>query len=799
MSPTNTVRVSVTDLAGFACRQGDLAIANVAGPSAAEGIKAHKRVQLDAIEQGEQRLICVESEVRLSSECRIQAYRVLLSGRVDLIAHDAPRLSEIKTTLVPADQVPKAQKALQWAQLYLYGYLFKHPDKNTASNSNPLELELIHVNIRAGTRESEIRTVELGELREFANNALDTYVSWIVRIEHWRERMSVSSSALEFPYAQFRSGQRDMAASIYRAARDGQSLMCEAPTGTGKTVSALFPAVKLLGRNEIRQVAYLTAKVAGRLSAMQCLEQMQSAGLALTAVQIRAKQPTCFCSNGRCERDDRGVCPMTIGFFDRLPAARDELLEKGLITAEYLDEIAFEHQLCPFELALQLLPWVQIVIADFNYVFDPLVRLVHFSESRQDTLLLVDEAHNLLDRSRHMYSAHLKRAECVAQAKKCRDSHPLVARDLEALSRQMRKQSAKQSDPVAVSICAPEKLRRSASAAVGSITDTFGVAPSLPQTTGDLFRELCRYVAISDLFSEHHRCITEVSKSGHRQQVGVSLYCLDASDSLRRIYKLFKSTILFSATLRPGTFYRDSLGLPDTTTQLLLDSPFDRARASHCIVDWIGTRYRQRDTSLSDLISLIEQVVTEKIGNYLVFFPSYAYLERACSAYCAAFPGREVWRQSPGMAREDQLAQLARLDEPGHRVGFAILGGIFGEGIDYRGDKLIGVIIISPGLPGLDTQTQLVSEHYQKQGRDGYDFAYRYPGLTRVLQTVGRLVRGESDSGIVILVDDRFTQRFYRELFPSHWNLWRAENPAALVEGVRLFWSTLLPSRKQGG
>jgi Rad3-related DNA helicase len=790
--------VSVTTLADFACRSGDLVPEGVAGPTAREGIRAHQKLQRAVLEEAERNNRQVESEVRMSGRVTIDECDITITGRVDLVDHHTHRLSEIKTTLVPAEQVPEYQRALHWAQLYLYGYLYLIGEPQNAA-SDTVELELIHVNIRAQSQHSEHRVLHSAELQAHAHTALRLYTRWLTSVDQWRDELRASAALLGFPHETFRSGQRDMAAAVYRAARDAQALLCEAPTGIGKTVSALFPAIKMLGEGGIRQVAYLTAKVSGRRSALQSLAQMQSAGLKLTAVQIRAKRSACFCFNGRCERDAAGRCPMTLGFFDRLPAARDELLACGIITEAGLDDIAWQHQLCPFELALQLLPWVHVVVADYNYVFDPLVRLSHFAQSRSDTLLLVDESHNLVDRSRSMYSAEVCRLECMEQAMICRHSHPPVAHALDKLAQQLLVQTGSQAED----ICVHDSVCKAVSTAAGNVIDTmvttFGQVPALPESCGELFRILCRFVVISDLFAEHHRSIAVRSRRGRRIEVTLSLFCLDASGSLARQYRLFRASVLFSATLRPGIFYRDALGLPGTTVHMQLPSPFESARTCHCIVSWIDTRYRYRYASLPPLLEMIHAVSSCRTGNYLVFFPSYAYLNQAYDAFTALYPDVEVWKQAGDQTREQQQTQLAHLDNPGHRIGFAILGGVFGEGIDYVGERLIGVIVVSPGLPGLDTQTRLISEHYQQQGHDGFDFAYRYPGFTRVLQTVGRLVRDEADSGVAVLVDSRFNQAFYQGLFPAHWQLRRPLDLKDLQNNIERFWASLPCMDRQAG
>lgn len=783
-------RISVTALADFACRVGDLSPAGVAGPTAREGMQAHQKIQRAAIAGSQGAKLPKEAEVRLSCTIMLEQCEVKLGGRVDLVDRAAHCLSEIKTTLVPADQVPESQQSLQWAQLYLYGFMYLTGEE-LAADLEQVELELVHVNIRAGTQQSQHRIVSRADLQQHAHHALKIYLQWQEKISLWQQRLSLSARTMDFPFGAFRAGQRDMAAAIYRAARDGQPLMCEAPTGIGKTVSALFPAVKSLGEGGISQVVYLTAKVSGRLSALQALAQMWSSGLAVTAVQIRAKQATCFCAIGRCERDESGRCPMTLGFFDRLPAARDELLACGIISDAQIDDIAWQHQLCPFELALQLLPWVHVAIADYNYVFDPLVRLPHFSESCSKTLLLIDEAHNLVDRSRSMFSAELVRSECMEQATVCRQHHPLIAHALDRLARQLLSESAGLSDELQIAEGVNKALVRVAGEVVEAMAASFGLAPSLPDSSADMFRTLCRFVVIGELFGEHHRCVTSIGMTGRRKEVTIRLFCLDASTALSKQYRVYRAPVVFSATLRPATFYRDALGMPETTSHLQLSSPFDPERASHHVVDWIDTRYRQRSRSLPALVELIHGVSESRPGNYLVFFPSYAYLNQAHEAFTSTYPHREAWKQAGEQSPEQRQELLNHLDLPGHRVGFAILGGVFGEGIDYIGERLIGVIVVSPGLPGLDAQTQLISNHYQQQGHDGFDFAYRYPGFTRVLQTVGRLVRSETDSGLVVLVDDRFKQNFYRSLFPEHWQMNLPQNQKMLLELMERFWKRL--------
>jgi len=789
-----TLKVSVTALADFACRVGDLELSGTVGPTARQGMKAHQLIQSQRV---------VDSEVRLSTTTTIQDVLVTLSGRVDLLDTKTHRISEIKTTLVPANRLSKSKIALQWAQIKLYGFCYyKHLlETDTPVPENGIETELIHADIRAVSESSSTQVLSCDELDEFALDALTRYVEWYKIIWQSQEATKSSAAALAFPHKHYRAGQRDMAAAIFRSTRDGETLLCEAPTGTGKTLSSLFPVVKALGEGYVKHAVYLTAKTSGRESAMTAVRSLEQTGLHITSVMLRSKTPTCFCSNGRCERDDTNVCPMTIGFFDRLPAAREEAITAGVVDGDCLDDIAWQHQICPFEFALQLLPWVSLSIADFNYVFDPLVRIGRFSESRRDTALLVDEAHNLVDRARGMHSGHLNRCELIDAQKLVSRTHPVLFKKLKFLTNSLRRIGQSMESQVAsntrfndsqatVSDEVPKKLVRQASDVVEAYTDALDQGQAMPESLFEIFKMACRFIAISDLYGDQHKTVTQVSQDNRNTQVIVNLKCLDAARYLQPQYKLFRNTVVFSATLRPAPFYRDALGLADEAQQLVLGSPFSAEQVKHCVVSYINTRYQHRSASMPDLVALLSKLVKSEPGNYMVFFPSYAYLEQAYDAFTKKHPTVDIWQQARGVDVEERARLLQQLEGEGTRLGFAILGGVFGEGIDYVGDLLIGVVLVGVGLPGLGVEQDLIADCYRGQGLDGFDYAYRYPGFTKVLQTAGRVIRTETDKGVVILVDDRFSQPFYQELYPPHWRVEMAKSIDEVERNLSLFWAS---------
>ncbi len=780
-----TVKVSVTALADFACRVGDLELSGPIGPSAREGIKAHQRIQKSRPEQ---------TEVRIFTKYTLDDTEIQLSGRIDLLDSAQHRLSEIKTTLVPAHRVTQSQQALHWAQLMLYAFCYWH-ERRLQNELEPqfktILLELLYVNIRASDETSLKRDVSFTELKQFAEEAFSRYVRWQKIIDKWYADTVNSAAALVFPHTEFRSGQRDMAAAIFRTVRDSGSLLCEAPTGTGKTISSLFPVVKSIADKSVTRAVYLTAKTSGRASAMHALKLLEDKGLKTTAVVIRSKQLTCFCSNGRCQRDDRGVCPMTLGFFDRLPDAREEALEMGIVDGDRIDAIAWAHQLCPFEFALQLLPWVTFVVCDFNYVFDPLVRLGRFAESRRDTALLVDEIHNLVDRAREMHSARLYRSDMLAAASEFKSSYPALSLLCERVARQLLAISKGLDKGLDVEVLhdVPSKLKQAAYELMQGLLNASdqGVPPN--ETGSELFKTVCRFVVISELYSDDHRTLVERHKRQTTKEVVLQLKCLNATPYLAPQYRIFHSTVGYSATLRPVAFYRDTLGFPEHTQQLILQSPFDPRKVQHSLVTYINTRYRLRQASVNQIVELLNSMISCKRGNYMIFFPSYSYMEEVHMAFLKQKIDVEVWCQSRQSSIQEREALLKRLATPGHRLGFAILGGVYGEGVDYVGDLLIGLVLIGTGLPGNVVEQDLIAEVYQKKGLDGYDYAYRYPGFSRVLQTAGRLIRSANDSGVIIMVDDRFVQPFYRDLFPKHWHVDMANSAQVLDLHLQKFWS----------
>jgi len=780
--------IGVKELVAFVWRRGDLVHDGVAGPTALEGMAAHKKIQSHK-ESSEQ------SEVSIATTLDCLGYKVKVRGRVDLLdlQHDKPIVTEIKSSYVEPHHVPEAVAQLHWSQLRIYAALLQHCEFKDQINSDDCLLRLSIINLRDEQIHTQEEHADWASLEKFLQSTLEQWVTWQKTVDAHRQRMRTSADSLEFPFPEFRDGQYQMAASVFRTLRDGQTLLCEAPTGIGKTVSALFPACKALAQQHVKQIAYLTAKTTGRQAASNALEKLHTAGLDASSLVIHSKALACHCKTGSCDYLPDGRCPRTIGFFDRLPAAREELMLRKHLDDRVLDEIGEKYDLCPFELSLQMIPWVEIIVCDYNYVFDPLVRLTAFAEHEGSIGFLIDEAHNLGDRSRSMYSAALDSRQHKEVKRVCKSALPQLARSADSINRSMSRVASSHDNLPA----ADDELPKALVKAVDRCLDVFAEldinGSSLDReklaTVWDWFKELYRFRVIAQLFGESHRVLIEVDGKGTKRHTSIRLICLDASDRLEKAFKNIHSAAVFSATLRPAQYHLNVLGLRNCENTVQLPSPYTVDQTGCFICNWVDTRYRAREDSAQNLTELIHLVRHAREGNYLVFFPSHAYMSQIVEHYQKMYPDEDIVVQQRITQTEDRQEYLDSFFNKRNALGFAITAGVFGEGIDYTGESLIGAIVVGTGLPGLSLQQSLLKDHFDAGGFNGFDYAFRYPGFTRVLQAAGRVIRSETDQGIVVLVDPRFNESFYRDLYPPQWNLTPCVDGNQLLQGLDQFWN----------
>ena len=761
------LKVGVRELVEFCCRSGDLGLDGGPGVNAWQGVQTHQAIQRRYADKA-------EAEYRIKLDFTIDGLTLELGGRIDLLfdSEYPPRIEEIKTVFA---HLPGLEEdTVHWGQLKVYGAIYA---REKGLDSVVLSLNLVNLFNRQEQRHSQ--TFDRAELDAFVEEILRRYLHWHDKVITRQTRMRQASQSLEFPFTEFRPQQHRFAAEVYRGIRNQERLLIEAPTGSGKTISTLFPSVKAIGEDLCDQIVYLSAKVSGQQQAVDTVERM-ACGLAYLVIQAKAR--SCPCNREPEEIDADGRCLRCVGFFERLPAARERLLDIGSMNVAQVQAIATEFQLCPFELSLQMLPWADIVIGDFNYVFDPLVQLSYFKTDSKRKVLLIDELHNLVDRSRGMYSAKLSRAQ-IKQAKASPNS-PEIEKALEmvqtALNQELRKQSADQ----ATSTSPPESLL----AASQQFSERLGfdifanknIAPEVVEFSKAIFR----FQAIFLLFAKHHRALGTKPLEAREMK----LLCLNAFEYLHDCYPLFTATIGFSATLTPMEYFRDALGMDSECRYLTLPPSFPDEHLQVCIADYVDTRYREREASIDAICESILRTCRVKQGNYLVFFASHYFMQQVHQRFTDLHPEIETLRQERDSDEAEQQAFLASFFDKEGTLGFAIMGGRFAEGIDYRGNALIGAIVVGVGLPQANHEQQLIQQDFDSMELDGFDYAFRFPGLIRVKQSAGRVIRDAQDRGVVVLLERRFCQSGYTRHLPCHWRPKICHNPESLEESLQAFW-----------
>ena len=648
------------------------------------------------------------------------------------------------------------------------------------------------------------------ELRAFYFGLLER-VSFFLDFEVKRqEELIPTVSSIAFPYESPREGQTELAESVFRAVRRGEKLFAQAPTGIGKTMSTLYPAVKAVGQGYAARIFYLTARASARREAYAAAAKLHAAGARLRTVVLYAKEQLCLCEGGpqvgcrsRCTPED---CPYASGYYDRVDAALMELLstQSGFPRVKLL-EVAKKHRLCPYELSLDLSRFCEIIICDYNYVFDPTVYLRRYFgvdvTEEGEHIFLVDEAHNLPDRARDMYSAVLSAAPIEAlYARVDAAANPaleaalgalvLTLRRLAGLCTEHREKHADGTESGYYLNRAPLlQLSEQAQICQRELERFLRAEPDYADAEGllALVSALKKYCRIAEHFDERFLTYMELAKG----ELTVKIFCLDPSLVIRTAANRARAAIFFSATLAPLSYFADVLGGGKKDKTLSLTSPFDPKNLSVTAVTGISTRMEDRAKSYRRVASYIAATVSARAGNYMVYFPSYEYLNAVHERFSEKYPEVTCIVQHPGMRVAEREAFLAafKADEGHLRVGFCVLGGSFSEGVDLPGSRLIGTVIVGVGIPSLSSERNILRDYYQNKCECGYDYAYTFPGMNNVLQAAGRVIRCDEDRGVVVLIDSRYGEEPYLHLYPPHWqDIVAAGDAASLAARLGRFW-----------
>lgn len=752
-------RIAVRALCEFTARSGDLDLRFTPSPTAEEGMQGHRTVAA-------RRNPGYQSEVSLEG----RHGPLLVKGRADGYDPQQNLLEEIKTYRGDLSRMPDNHRQLHWAQARIYGWLLCQSLQLPA-----IRVSLVYFDIQSAEETALVQEHSAEQLQAFFEQQCTIFLEWAQQQLQHREARDRACRELAFPHGQFRPGQRHLAESVYKAASTGRCLLAQAPTGIGKTLGTLFPMLKAMAPQQLDKVLFLTAKTPGRQLALDAAGVLfaQSPRLPLRVLELVARDKACEHPDKACHGES---CPLAKGFYQRLPAARQAASQVALLDRQALRQVALEHQVCPYYLSQEMARWSDLVVADYNYYFDFTALLFSLAQADQWRLaVLVDEAHNLVERGRGMFSASLDQQQ-LALARK--SAPQALKRSLQRLNREWNALHKDQITPYQVHECLPQALLKALDLCVAAIGDYFNEHPQgLDAGLQGLYFELLQFARVAALFEEHP-FLFDVSKrtlSARRSLSRLGLRNVVPAALLRPRLEAAHSVVLFSATLNPQHYYRDLLGLPESTVWLDVESPFAAAQLDVQIVNRISTRYAHRQASLTPIVELMADQFAARPGNYLAFFSSFDYLQQVAERLALEHPAIPIWLQSRGMDEASRGDFLQRFQAGGQGIGFAVLGGAFGEGIDLPGSRLIGAFVATLGLPQLNAVNEQMKQRMAGLFGAGYDYTYLYPGLQKVVQAAGRVIRSQADRGVLVLIDDRFAEPRVRQLLPRWWAIGSGE------------------------
>ncbi|MCX7070290.1 MAG: ATP-dependent DNA helicase [Gammaproteobacteria bacterium] len=750
--------IAVRELCEFAAKRGDLDRRFTPAPSAAQGMAGHVRV-------AGRRAGDYEREISLNGTIG----GLQIRGRADGYDPQLQRLEEIKTHRGEVSRIPDNHRQLHWAQLKVYGALFC-----AARGLEAIALALVYFNV-----DDEAETVlddhaTAAELNAWVATLAADYLAWAAQEASHRARRNAAIDGLRFPHAAFNAGQRGLANAVFRAARHGSALMAQAPTGIGKTVGTLFPALKAMAHAPIDKLYFLTAKSPGRQVALDALARIQPDDRepALRVLELRSRDKACVHPDKRCNGES---CPLAKGFYDRLPAARAAAVAVSPLDENRLRSVAARHSVCPYYLGQEMVRWADVVVGDYNYFFDGsaiLSALQQLNEWR--VTVLVDEAHNLVDRARDMYSLTLDEDALRAAIRVAPGSlKPSLRRIGKALSDLANGEGFVDGGHYAVLDGVPDSL-------TGALSEFIGNASRLLAESRDEFAaelqqfyfDAIGFTRLAEVFGRHSMIDVTVEAPDITR---LAIRNIVPAPFLAPRFEAAHGAVIFSATLNPPAYYRDLLGLPAAAPWLDVPSPFAADQLDVRIARHVSTRFDRREASLAPIAALIAEQYAARPGNYLAFFSSFDYLERTLASLRAAHPALPVWAQARRMDEAARQAFLDRFAASGQGIGFAVLGGVFSEGIDLPGQRLIGAFVVTLGIPQVNPVNEQMQARMEALFGAGYAYTYLYPGLRKVVQAAGRVIRHRDDRGVVVLVDPRYARPDVQALLPSWWQL-----PAAL-------------------
>lgn len=782
MKEETIIRISVRSLVEFILREGDIDN-RVSGSMEKDamllGGKIHRKIQS---RMGTN----YTAEVPLKIQMPCDGFVLQIEGRADGVLKDDGKvlIDEIKGILRSLEHL-EAPVPVHLAQAKCYAYIYA-----VQNSLKCIDVQMTYCQMETEEIRRFCQEFEFQELQTWFQDLVTQYEKWAKFEIEWRNVRNDSIRQIEFPFP-YREGQRDLVASVYRTILRKKKLFIQAPTGVGKTMATVFPAVRAMGEGLGEKIFYLTAKTITRTVAEQAFSLLKEKGLLYKTITLTAKEKICFCEEAECNPD---ACPYAKGHFDRVnDAVFDLITHSGDWSREVLEEQAKKYMVCPFEMSLDVSNWADAVICDYNYVFDPQAHIKRFfSESgKGEYLFLIDEAHNLVERGREMYSASLYKEDLLEVRKLVKAEDPKLAKGLSECNQQFLELKRE---------CEHYQILKSVSHIALKLMNVLSKLEDYLEECKDAEKKkrvldfyfaVRSFLNIHDIMDENYVIFSEMMEDGRFQ---IKLFCVNPAVNLQNYLEQGNSTIFFSATLLPVHYYKKLLSVEKDDYAVYAHSSFPQENKFLFIGTDVSTRYTRRGESTYQRFARYIAVMAEqKKGNYMAFFPSYRFLEEVhtCFLECVDHEVDSICQVSY-MDEEQREEFLEEFEQEREKslVAFCVMGGIFSEGIDLTDDKLIGAVIAGTGLPQVCTEREILKQYFNAADMDGFDYAYLYPGMNKVLQSAGRVIRTESDRGVILLLDDRFREMRYREVFPREWQQYQLGSVKNLEQEIRTFWES---------
>ncbi|CAI3252402.1 ATP-dependent DNA helicase [Enterococcus cecorum] len=752
-------KVSVRELVAFVHNEESIDNRKQSNHTALEGSKIHRKLQQSMDEN-------YQSEVSLKTVYQGKQFDIQLEGRCDGIWQKENQIiiDEIKTGEHTFEQLEDATLQLFMAQAKIYAYIYALQEK----------LEEVVVMVRYFcTQDEKIDEYQnqysFDELNDYYQETMKEYEKWLIFLDKYRQNRQKKLQALQFPYNNYRKGQRELSVAVYRTLSQEKCLFMEAPTGTGKTLSTLFPALKAMGEYNQGRIFYLTAKTITRQVALDTMKLFEEQQSEIKTIEISAKEKICFMNECKCNPD---YCPFAKNYYQKQKLAIWDLLNNGhFYSREQISEVAKKYECCPFELSLDLSLYSDVIVCDYNYLFDPQVYLKRFFELEEtDSYFLVDEGHNLISRAREMYSKALS-LQLIKDFKKLlpkhhRKHHKILQQFIEYCEESRK--LLKDRDYLFQKEL-PDKLIDLGYRWSEYFRDfLLELKDEIPTWLQNLYFDLMSFLKISEYYDDHFSFLVELVN----HELQFKIFCLDPAHFIKQKLNFGKGSVLFSATLSPVQYYQNLLvGHTDDLT-FRQSSPFNQNQFQVLVADYLPMTYKYRSQVVDSLCELIKKATDIKAGNYFCFFPSFSYMEEVYQRYIQLYPEAEVLIQSRELKDVEKEAFLANFQAQNEQVvlGFCVLGGVFSEGIDLKKNRLIGSIIVSVGLPQISKEQEELKRYFDEKNQQGFYYIYQLPGFNKMMQAAGRVIRTEEDRGVILLIDQRFSRKDYMQLYPSHWS-----------------------------